>query len=117
MSLMFDQMTECVFLDKSTVPDGYGGVVPKWSEGAHFKANIAYNGSMQARVAEIQGVRGMYNVTVPKNITVEYHEAFVCLGGEFAGRTFRSVSRDDMTTPEAASFQVRVFNAEEWSPV
>jgi hypothetical protein len=117
MSLMLDQMEKCTFLDKTTAPDGYGGVIHEWKEGATFKAAISFDSSITARVAEVQGVRGMYKITVPKNITVDYHEAFVCLEGKYAGRTFRSVSKDDLTTPEAASFQVRVFNAEEWSPL
>lgn len=117
MSLMLDQMEECAFLHKTTIPDGYGGVIPQWTQGASFKAAISYQSSLQARVAEVQGVVGLYKVTVPKNVPVDYNEVFICLSGKYAGRKFRSVSKDDLTTPEAASFQVRVFNAEEWNLV
>lgn len=116
MSLMHDQMERCAYLDKTTVPDGFGGVIPEWPQGAEFKAAIVYESSMQARVAEVQGVKGMYRVTVPKSIKIGYGDAFVCLSGEFKGMTFRCVSKDDSATPKAASFQVRVFNAKEWNP-
>lgn len=111
MSLMSDMMVDCAFLDKTTQPDGFGGAVPIWTEGAPFKAAINLQSSIQARVAEVQGVTGMYRVTVPKSVRIGYGEAFIRLSD---GKKFRNVSKDDIATPETASFQVRVFNAEEW---
>ena len=112
VSLMFDQMVECAMLDRTTVPDGFGGFVPRWTQGASFKAAIVYNSSIQARVAEVQGVKGMYTVTVPDSVQMEYHDVFVRIGD---GVVFRCVSKDDNKTPAAASFHVRTFNAEEWA--
>lgn len=112
MSLLFDMMEECAFLDKTTVPDGFGGVNSNYTEGARFNAAIVFESSIQARVAEAQGVRGMYRVTVPRDVRIGYNEVFVRISD---GKTFRNVSKDDMSTPDAASFKVRVFNAEEWN--
>ena len=112
MSLMSAMMEDCAFLDKTTKPDGFGGVVPTWTEGAPFKAAINLQSSIQARVAEVQGVTGMYRVTVPKSVRIGYGEVFIRISD---GKKFRNVSKDDIATPETASFQVRVFNAEEWN--
>lgn len=114
MSLMFDQMVECAMLDRTTVPDGFGGIVPHWTHGAPFKAAITYDSSISARVAEVQGVKGLYTVTVPISVKMEYGSIFVRLSD---GMTFRSVSKDDNVSPAAASFAVRVFNAEEWKGI
>ena len=111
MSLMSAAMTECAFLDKNTVPDGFGGHISNYTEGARFKAAIVLESSIQARIAEVQGVRGMYRVTVPKNVRVDYNDVFIRLSD---GKKFRNVSKDDLSTPDAATFNVRVFNAEEW---
>lgn len=111
MSLMSDAMTECAFLDKTTAPDGFGGYISNYTEGARFKAAIVFESSIQARVAEVQGVRGMYRVTVPRDVRIDYHDTFIRLSD---GKTFRNVSKDDMESPDTASFKVRVFNAEEW---
>ena len=38
MSLLDDALETCVIMDKTTQPDGYGGYIPTYKEGAEFKA-------------------------------------------------------------------------------
>ena len=55
--LLKKQMTECVILDKTTTSDGgYGGLSYKWVEGAHFMAFCRFDSSIEAQIAEKQGV-------------------------------------------------------------
>lgn len=111
--MLFEQMEQCVFLHKVPIPDGEGSYTTEWREGEQFKASFTFDTSIQARIAEAQGVKGMYTVTVPKHVEIEYHTAFKRLSDDMI---FRCVSKDDKKTPAAASFQVRQFNAEEWIP-
>ena len=74
MSLLSEAMENCIMMDKTTVPDGYGGITTHWQDGAPFSAAIAYDSSMNARVANVQGVTSLYTVTTPKNINLQYHD-------------------------------------------
>ena len=112
MSLLESAMTDVVLLDKTTKPDGEGGFISSWKEGAPFKAAITFDSSLQARIAEKQGVTSLYTVTVKKNVMLEYHDVFKRLSD---GKVFRVTSDgDDKYTPESASLDMRQVTAEEW---
>lgn len=115
MSLLSEAMTSCVFLNKTKTPDGEGGYINKWTDGAEFKAAITFDNSMEARIGEKTGVTSLYTVTTSKNTALEYHDAFRRVSD---GKTFRVTSDgDDRLTPPSASFQVLQVTAEEWLPV
>lgn len=115
MSLLTQAMTRCVFLDKAKRPDGEGGFVNAWTEGAEFEAAISFDTSIEARTAEKSGVTSLYTVTVKKGTMLEYHDVFKRLSD---GKIFRVASDgDDKMTPASASFQVAQVTAEEWVPV
>ena len=112
MSLLTEQMEECVMLDKTTAPDGYGGYVSKYVEGATFTAAITFDTSMEARAAERQGVTSMYTVTTGKEMALKYHDVFRRSND---GKIFRVTSDgDDKHTPASASLNMRQVTAEEW---
>lgn len=112
MSLLTEQMEMCVMLDKTTTPDGYGGCVSKYVDGAPFTAAITFDTSMEARVAERQGVTSMYTVTTGKEMTLKYHDVFRRIDD---GKIFRVTSDgDDKHTPASASLNMRQVTAEEW---
>lgn len=112
MSLLTEQMEECVMLDKTTVPDGYGGYRAKYVDGAEFSAAITFDTSIEARTAEQQGVTSMYTVTTGKEMTLEYHDVF---RRSRDGKIFRVTSDgDDKHTPASASLNMRQVTAEEW---
>lgn len=115
MSLLTTAMKDVVMLEKKRVPDGEGGFKTKWADGVQFKAAIVFDSSMEARVAEKDGVTSMYTVTVPKNAKLEYHDVIKRLED---GKVFRITSDgDDKMTPEISTFQVIQVTAEEWIPV
>lgn len=113
MSLLSEAMTECTLIDKRTTPDGYGGYDIAWSEGAVFDAAIVLDTSIQARVAEKQGVTALYTVTTEKAMNLQYHDVF---RRESDKKIFRVTSDgDDKHTPQSATLNMRQVNAEEYS--
>ena len=58
--LIESMMVDCVMMDRTTTPDGEGGFTREWVEGAPFKAAIVKNSSLNAKVAEKQGVTEVY---------------------------------------------------------
>lgn len=113
MSLL-DEVTEaCVMLDKHTVADGYGGYRTTYVDGATFDAAINFDTSIEARVADAQGVTSRYTVTTPKSLTLEYHDVFRRTRDN---KIFRVTSDgDDKYTPASATLNMRQVTAEEWS--
>ena len=112
MSLLDDMMYDCVFLDKQRTDDGYGGYKTVWTEGPEFKAAIVFDTSLQARVADVQGVTSLYTVTVQRDLMLEYHEVF---RRRKDGKIFRVTSDgDDKFTPMSAGLDMRQVTAEEW---
>ena len=114
MSLLDEFTSKCTMLDKSTTSDGYGGIITEWTDGAEFDAAITFDSSMQARVAESQGVKNLYTVTTKKNINLQYHDVF---RRESDKKIFRVTSDgDDKVTPPSATLNMRVVTAEEFTP-
>lgn len=112
MSLLSEAMEACQMIDKTTVDDGYGGFIPTWVDGAKFSAAIVLDNSIEAKMAEAQGVTGLYTVTTNKNINLQYHDVFKRSGD---GKIFRVTSDgDDKHTPNSAGLNMRQVSAEEW---
>ena len=112
MSLLSEAMENCIMLDKRTMADGYGGYITSWVEGAEFQSAIVLDSSMQARVAEKQGVTALYTITTTKNLNLQYHDVFKRLRDN---KIFRVTSDgDDKLTPSSASLNMRQVSAEEW---
>lgn len=105
-------MADCVMMDKRTVPDGIGGFVNEWTEGAAFQAAIVKDNTLQAKVAEKDGVTELYTVTFKRSLPMQFHDVFKRLED---GAIFRVTSNvTDSTTPKVASFQFGQVSAERW---
>ena len=112
MSLLSEAMENCIMLDKRTTADGYGGYITSWVEGAEFQAAIVLDNSIEARLAEQQGVTALYTVTTKKAINLQYHDVFKRLTDS---KIFRVTSDgDDKHTPKSAGLNMRQVSAEEW---
>lgn len=113
MSLLEQAMEDVVLLEKTRVPDGEGGFITRWSEGAVFKAAVTFDTSMESRIAEKQGVTSRYTVTTRKSATLEFHDVFRRISD---GKIFRVTSDgDDKYSPNSSSLNMRQVTAEEWS--
>ena len=112
MSLLSEAMENCIIMDKQTTPDGYGGVVTTWVDGAPFDAAVVLDNSMEARIGQQQGVTALYTVTTKKTINLQYHDVF---RRKRDGKIFRVTSDgDDKHTPASAGLNMRQVSAEEW---
>lgn len=115
MSLLSEAFEKCTFIEKTRIPDGYGGYSTEWHDGAGFEAAIAFDSTLQGRVAEQQGVKSLYTVTTSRALTLEYHDVF---RRERDGKIFRVTSDgDDKFTPPSATLDMRQVSAEEWTLV
>lgn len=113
MSLLSEAMEKCVVLDKRIVPDGYGGYITQYVEGAQFDAACVLDNSMQARMAEQQGVKALYTITTSRSLNLQYHDAFKRMRDN---KIFRVTSDgDDKLTPKSATLDMRQVSAEEWT--
>lgn len=113
MSLLHQAMEICVFLTKTaSIPDGEGGYTQGWKRGDEFEAAFDYQTSIVAKSAEVQGVTGLWNVLVPRSVTMEFHNVFERVSD---GQVFRVTSKDDKKTPSGAGLDLRMVSAEEWT--
>lgn len=112
MSLIESMMEDCTMLDRTTVSDGVFGTVPSYVAGATFRAAIIKASSIEARIAEKQGVSEVYTVVVPKGVSLEYHDVF---RRESDKSTFRVTSNiKDDEAPEASTVKIGKVTAERW---
>lgn len=114
MSLLDEYIADtgpCVFMDRTSEPDGRGGIIYTYKEGAEFNAAIYLSSSLETAQAEKQGVTGLYQVTTSKSVRLEYHTVFKRLSD---GQTFRVTSKDEGKTPASSSLDMRIVRAEEY---
>lgn len=112
MSLIDSMMEPCVIVNKVKVPDGEGGSITEWVDGPMIEATITLDTTMQARVAEKQGVTSVYTVTTKRNVTLEYHDVIKRLRDK---KIFRVTSDgDDKKSPKVAGLDMSQVTAEKW---
>ncbi len=112
MSLLDEAMESFVIMNKVSVPDGYGGRIVTWTEGAEIKGALAFNSSMQAQIAMANGVTSVYTLVTKKSLMLEYHEVLKRVSD---GKILRVTSDgDDLRTPDSASLDMRNVTCEEW---
>lgn len=110
--LIDSMMTSCVLVEKKRAPDGEGGFFTSWTDGAQFDAAITLDQSLQARVAEKDGVTSVYTVTTHKRAALDYHDVFKRLSD---GAIFRVTSNGaDKQSPKVSSLDIAQASAERW---
>lgn len=113
MSLLDDAFEPCVFMNAAKQPDGYGGYTTVWTEGAEFSAAIVYNDSLQAKIAQKDGVTSLYTVTTRKSLTLDFHDVFKRIRD---GLILRVTSNGtDNRTPASAGLDMRQVSAEQYT--
>jgi len=108
-----DYAETAVFLDKTTVSDGMGGVVTQWVEGAEFPVLVELSGSVTQLVAEQRGFSGSYNITVHKDLPIDFHNVFKL---KQSGRILRvTADPDEQVAPESSTLDYKVGTAEKFT--
>lgn len=112
VGLMLDFTDECTIVEKVRVPDGEGGWNTRWADGMSFRAAIVHDTTLEARVAESEGMGNTYTVTTEKSTPLDFHDVFRRVSD---GQVFRVKSdARDVQTPKSATFQICQVEAEEW---
>ena len=112
MSLVNAMMTPCAFMLQSKNPDGEGGNVTTWSEGATFDAAIVMQSSALATVADAIKETRSYTVTVSKDVSLKYGNVIKRLHD---GAFFRITSEtEDKATPQVSALNLAQATAERW---
>ena len=112
MSLLDEAMETCTFLNKQVTPDGYGGYKTTWTDGAEFKAAIAFDTSVEMRIADVTQEISRYTVLTPRDLGLDYHDVFRRNSDR---KTFRvTTDGTDYHTPQSAGLDLSYVEAEEW---
>lgn len=112
MSLLDDFARECVLMEKTREADGAGGYNVTWTEGVTFENYQSLDTSMEARIAEKEGVTSVYSALVNSALPIEYNDVFKDTS---TGQTYRVTSDpEDKVAPKSSSFDLKYFTAERW---
>lgn len=112
MSLIDYMMADCVFMNKAKVPDGQGGYNTEWTEGAGLKVAIIHDSTIQARVAEKEGLTSTYTLTTTRENKLEFHDVIKRLSDN---AIFRVTSNsDDIQSPQISTLNMAQVTAERW---
>ena len=113
MSLLTDFAVPCVLMEKKRVPDGAGGYITEWTEGAEFENYQYLDTSMEARRAQQEGVKSLYSALVQRDFPLDYGDAFK---GKNTGLTYRVTSNpDEKKAPQSSTFDLKYFAVERWA--
>lgn len=112
MSLIDAMSENFILMDKKRTSDGEGGYITQWVEGAQISAALTLDTSMQARIAESQGVTSVYTITTGREVMLEYHDVLKRVSD---GKIFRVTSNGgEKMTPEVTRLNISQVKAESW---
>lgn len=106
-----DIFEEINFVDKITKPDGLGGTITTWQEGASFKGSITLDTSIESRVAEQQGVTNLYTVITNDNIELVFND-IIRRKSDLQTFKIKSLTNKENSQPSFATKHIRVATAE-----
>ena len=107
MSLLDDFASKCVLMEKTRTPDGAGGYIVAWAEGAEFLNYQALDTSLEARRAEKEGVTSVYSALVNQSVPIEYNDYFRDMS---TGNTYRVTSNpEERDAPRSAGSTIRAL--------
>lgn len=110
--LVKEAMEKSYIIDKTTVPDGYGGVKTSYVQGAEIQVAYSFNTSTEARIASQQGINNRYTLYTSRSVILRFPDI---VKRDSDGKYFRITSDgDDKRTPNSAGLDLRAVEAEEW---
>lgn len=110
--LIDDFVCQCRFKVPTASSDGKGGRTTTWTDGDTFSAATVLNKSSQAIEGEKRQTARTYTITIPRTLTLNYHDVFVRVSD---GQVFRvTAPSEDTKAPPGAGFAFAQATAEEW---
>lgn len=114
MSLLEEAFEPFVFVSKTFVPDGEGGMISTWTDGTdEFPATADFASSSLGKIADKLTERVNCTITTRKSISLEPMDVIKRLSD---GQYFRIRSDGkNKKTPASASLDMRQSDAELWT--
>lgn len=110
MSLLEQAFETFTIMDKTTVPDGFGGTTSAYKTGIDIQGAMPLNMSTLTRIAEAVAGRATYTLTVKRNVSLDIHTVLLRAKD---GKYYRTVSgTDDKETPVSAGLDMRQYSIE-----
>ena len=103
---------EFVVMNINLTDDGYGGQAYRVVEGLHFNAVLILGNSIQAEIAQKQGVTGIYTLAYPKRLNIP---ARTVIRRVKDGKYLRTIELDGNPMPDESSIKVKVTRAEDYT--
>ena len=100
MTLMEQRMQDFCILDRVTMPDGYGGTVAVWQDGATFRAAAVQLESSEMELAYQTGQKRIYAIYCKPIVGLEHNMRVKRLAD---GVVFRISATPDQQQTSAAS--------------
>lgn len=101
---------KCILMERMRISDGESGYITTWTEGVEFNNYQGLDTSMEARIAEKEGVTSVYSALVDKALPIEYGDYFKDLE---SGKTYRVTSEpDEKQAPKISTMNLKYFTAE-----
>lgn len=69
-----DMYEKLVVVEKRTIPDGLGGYEVAYVEGAEFMGSITLDSSIEAKVAEQNGMKSVFTLVVDSSLPIERND-------------------------------------------
>lgn len=113
MSLLYDLMSDCVILDKTTQPDGYGGVTTTWVDGAKIKAALVPTSTSEALQAQRLELVRIYHITTERTVVLKQNDVVKRVSDGLVLRVTEDGT--DQGTPDSAMLDMRTVTAEVWN--
>lgn len=113
MSLLSNAYEPFYFIEKKFTPDGRGGLIPTWTQGAEFLATANFPNSTLADIADKMTERINCTITTSKAIELD---AMDVIQRKEDGVIFRILSSGkENKTPKGAGLDMRQSKAEVWT--
>lgn len=111
--MLYERMMEpFVIMEQKKVSDGEGGFITTWEEGQTINLAMSSNSSMQARIAEHEGVTSTCTLTSYKDVKLGFHNVVKRISD---GLVFRVTSIKGLkTSPNFSSIDMNQVTAERW---
>lgn len=114
MSLLEEAFEKFTIMDKTSVPDGYGGTLPsQYTEGITIEGALPLTSNPIVEVAHAVSGRAYYMLTVKKNVSLDLHTV---LKRQKDGKYYRTLSgSDENQTPASAGLNMRQYKIEDFN--
>lgn len=89
-------LKKCHIMDKTTQPDGYGGLVHAWKRGAPIDCAFTLDSSTEAQIAYQSGVVELYSCVTPSSILLD---AGMVVEDESTGKQYEITSNSVPMAP------------------